>query len=94
MEKQTIFRKVSVHDRLPKEEGIYVVKNSQGWFEAIFDNNYLFHGEFTDCSGVTHWLEEVTINTIIQPSRRGNIPTKEYCDGYINGANYILNLLK
>jgi hypothetical protein len=94
MEKQTIFRKVSVTDRLPEKEGIYVVKNDQSYFEAIFDHNYSFHGEFTDCSGVTHWLEEI------------ELPTEEETTDYVNknfpnnktfvcyGIMYILNKLK
>ena len=96
MEKQTIFRKVSVTDRLPEKEGIYVVKNDQSYFEAIFDHNYSFHGEFTDCSGVTHWLEEIELplDPIIQPARRGVPATKEYSEGYLNGVKFILNKLK
>lgn len=51
----------------PKKEGVYVVKTMYGRFDAIWDNHFGFHQEFTDCSGITHWYEEITLpdDTII-----------------------------
>lgn len=51
----------------PKKEGVYVVKTDTGRFEANWNEQYGFHMEFTDCSGVTHWYEPITLpdDTII-----------------------------
>ena len=44
----------------PENEGRYVVKTDDGFFEVNYNERYGFHEEFTDCSGVTHWLRLVS----------------------------------
>lgn len=40
----------------PEKEGRYIATNGLGWFEVNYNDHYEFHEEFTDCSGLTHWL--------------------------------------
>lgn len=40
----------------PIKTGLYIVTNGVGFFEVQYDSQYKFHEEFTDCSGVTHYL--------------------------------------
>lgn len=48
----------------PKEDGRYIVTNGNGWFEVSYDEHYSFHEEFTDCSGITHYLRPVEGNVL------------------------------
>lgn len=57
-----LHREISVNDRLPDFEGMYMVINADlAMFQATYDKEYSFHEEFTDCSGVTHWLEPIEL---------------------------------
>ena len=59
-----LHREISVNDRLPDFEGTHTVINADlAMFQATYDKEFSFHEEFTDCSGVTHWLEPVEIPT-------------------------------
>lgn len=104
MEKLKIFRKVK-----PDENKLELDRDYFGlvYGEEIHSLQWRLHGdrdEYADFfirddekvffDEVDWILEEVTINTVIQPTRRGKIPTSEYSEGFIEGANYILNLLK
>lgn len=46
----------------PLKEGRYIVTNGRGWFEVNWDEHYGFHEEFTDCSGLTHYLRPTKNN--------------------------------
>jgi len=89
MEKQTIFRKVYVHDRLPEKDGVYLTDKGILYYHEKFN-------AFKFGSSVEYWLEEITWHNkqVIIPCRRGEKPTTEYCEGYTQGANFILNKLK
>lgn len=54
----TIYIETPISDP-PKEEGRYIVTNGWGWFEVGYYKEYGFAEEFTDCSGLTHWLRPV-----------------------------------
>lgn len=77
----------------PDKEGRYLVSNGLGWFEVSYSKLYGFHEEFTDCSGIDTWLEEVVI-----PSDQDmiSIESTYYHDpeSFVDGANYILNQLE
>ena len=55
-----VYVPVSVEEN-PTDESTYIVKNEHGWMEVMWCEEYGFHEEFTDCSGVTHWLRKITI---------------------------------
>ena len=56
----TIYRKVAVSEE-PKHNGNYHCIFPEGHIFTIpFLKEYGFHEEFTDCSGITHYLEEIT----------------------------------
>ena len=58
--KNSKYIEVSVSDRLPDKEGTYICIFSSGEAMSIpYWKEYSFALEFTDCSGITHWLEEV-----------------------------------
>lgn len=91
----SVYRKVLVSERLPSEDGVYIVKNENGSFECEYCKEYSFYDEFSDCSGITYWLEEVELPTdqdIVNESNKLN--TNERSIGFENGANYVLNKLK
>ncbi|MBG0512911.1 hypothetical protein [Elizabethkingia meningoseptica] len=53
-----LYREISVNDRSPDSEGVYTVVNvDKAMFQVSYNKQFGFHEEFTDCSGVTHWLE-------------------------------------
>ena len=57
---ETLYRKTAVSERLPETEGIYHCIFSGGHIFTIpYLKEYSFHEEFTDCSEITHWLEEI-----------------------------------
>lgn len=61
---ETLYRKVKVNERLPETEGIYHCIFSDGHvFTIPYLKEYSFHEEFTDCSVITHWLEEIPDNS-------------------------------
>lgn len=62
----TIYRTVSVRERLPKEENNYDVIFFEGTEHRCvqtvhFDRQYYFHCPDMDCTGITHWLEEIEL---------------------------------
>ena len=58
--KNTKYIKVSVKDRQPEKEGTYICIFSNNIARSIqYYKEYSFADEFTDCSGITHWLQEV-----------------------------------
>lgn len=92
--KETIFKKVNVSDRLPKERSYVATVNTMGGIDTLY---HIGDGEFTNShvdtdtfNYIESWLEEIEL-----PSEEEVI---ESCRGaktsYINGANYILNKLK
>lgn len=93
-----LYREVSVIDRLPQTEGRYLVKSHGEWFSASYLEQFSFHEEMLDCSGVTHWLEEVELPTItvIRNTAMENKDIAGYFEelAFETGANYILNKLK
>ena len=61
---ETIYRKVAVSEE-PKHSGNYHCIFPEGHIFTIpFLKEYGFHEEFTDCSGITHYLEEIPDPTI------------------------------
>ena len=55
----TIYRKVAISEE-PKHNGNYHCIFPEGQIFTIpFLKEYGFHDEFTDCSGITHYLEEI-----------------------------------
>ena len=60
---ETIYRKVAVSEE-PKHNGNYHCIFPEGHIFTIpFLKEYGFHEEFTDCSGITHYLEEISDTT-------------------------------
>ena len=56
---ETIYRKVAISEE-PKHNGNYHCIFPEGQIFTIpFLKEYGFHDEFTDCSGITHYLEEI-----------------------------------
>ena len=56
---ETLYRKVAVSEE-PKHNGNYHCIFPEGHIFTIpFLKEYGFHDEFTDCSGITHYLEEI-----------------------------------
>ena len=57
---ETLYRKVAVSEE-PKHNGNYHCIFPEGHIFTIpFLKEYGFHDEFTDCSGITHYLEEIS----------------------------------
>ena len=57
---KTKFTKVAVEERLPLKEGNYIVEFPEGMFMSVcYTEDYSFHEEFTDCSEIVNWLEEI-----------------------------------
>ena len=55
----TIYKKVAISEE-PKHNGNYHCIFPEGHIFTIpFLKEYGFHDEFTDCSGITHYLEEI-----------------------------------
>ena len=49
-------------------DGRYIVCNDIGKFEVNYDSHFDFHEEFTDCSGLTHYLRPLPAGTkLLQP---------------------------
>jgi hypothetical protein len=60
---KTKFIKVAVSEKLPEEEGNYHCVFPEGQIFTIpFSKDFGFHEEFTDCSGITHYLIEIPDN--------------------------------
>ena len=56
---ETLYRKVAISEE-PKHNGNYHCIFPEGQIFTIpFLKEYGFHDEFTDCSGITHYLEEI-----------------------------------
>lgn len=52
--------KVPTAERLPKKLGNYLCVFPDGQIMAVqYDNKFGFFAEFQDCSGITHFLEEI-----------------------------------
>ena len=61
---EILYRKVAVSEE-PKHNGNYHCIFPEGQIFTIpFLKEYGFHEEFTDCSGITHYLEEIPDPTI------------------------------
>lgn len=61
---ETLYRKVAASEE-PKHNGNYHCIFPEGQIFTIpFLKEYGFHEEFTDCSGITHYLEEIPDPTI------------------------------
>ena len=104
-----IYEKVQIKDRVPKTEGRYIVgftikhilpKGDQIFdysFMADYSEQYSFHEEMTDCTGIEWWLDPVCI-----PSDR-EIADKAYQEwhnvhltgelGFNDGAKWLLRKL-
>ncbi|MCE4064319.1 hypothetical protein LXM63_04380 [Chryseobacterium gleum] len=58
--KNSKYIKVSVSEKLPEKEGTYICIFSNNIARSIqYYKEYSFADEFTDCSGIIHWLKEV-----------------------------------
>lgn len=97
---KNIYRTVSVGDRLPETEGRYVVFNHGQWHESDYCKQYSFHEEMTDCSGVTHWMEEVELPTEEEMDKAGDEFSSMHIDGafafnaFMHGASFVINHIK
>lgn len=94
-----LYRQVSVSDRLPQTEGRYLVKSHGEWFSASYLEQFSFNEEMLDCSGVTHWLEEISLptNEEIRKERDAYSYSKIsglFRDGWRFGIKYILENLE
>lgn len=99
--KNKIFRQVFVADRLPKNEGSYIVGYEHGSFQCAYNTHYSFHAEFTDCSMIEWWLEEICLPTEDSVHKEsvkyyGNSPGERSLNIFIfkHGAKFILNKIK
>lgn len=91
----SVFVKVKVTERLPNNEGRYMVGYEYGAFESSYSIDFNFYEEFTDCSIIDWWLEEIELPSeedIMHEENKQH--TNEASIGFIKGANYILNKLK
>ena len=78
---ETIYRKVAVSEE-PKHNGNYHCIFPEGHIFTIpFLKEYGFHEEFTDCSGITHYLEEIPDPTIqLQADKAELLEALERCN--------------
>jgi hypothetical protein len=88
-----IYIEVPAAERLPEKEGRYIVSNGLGWFEVNYSKQFSFHEEFTDCSGVTHWLEPVEVPTDGEIESH-SLLQEEFCNCFDKGVEWILQKLK
>lgn len=90
--KDKLYREVSVTDRLPQTERRYLVKSHGEWFSASYLEQFSFHEEMLDCSGVTHWLEEISLPTNEEVARKcGDIAIES---GSIDiGSHFMLGII-
>lgn len=87
MEKQTVFRKVSVKERLPSESGIYLTNKCTLHFISGCKR---FMG-----NDPQWWLEEIELPSDEDIQLRSKLQHSEQrSDGFVFGANYILNKIK
>lgn len=93
MKTTKIYIEVSVWERWPEKEGRYIVSNGLGWFEVNYSKQFSFHEEFTDCSGVTHWLEPVEVPTD-EEIENHSLLQEGFCNCFDEGAEWILQKLK
>lgn len=93
MKTTKIYIEVSVWERWPEKEGRYIVSNGLGWFEVNYSKQFSFHEEFTDCSGVTHWLEPVEVPTD-EEIENHSLYQEGFCSCYDEGVEWILQKLK
>lgn len=103
MEKQTVFRKVSVKDRLPKDNTYVATINTLGGIDTFYHkSNGVFsvsHASRVGVSYISVWLEEIELPTDYEILEYA---IDERCiedydmkkDVFVCGANYILNKLK
>jgi hypothetical protein len=95
MKTTKIYIEAPVSERLPEKEGRYIVSNGLGWFEVNYSKQFSFHEEFTDCSGVTHWLEPVEVpNHEEIETGKGFMKNEMFVIGYNRAVNWILQKLK
>jgi hypothetical protein len=93
MKPTKIYIEVPVAERLPDKEGRYIVSNGLGWFEVNYSKQFSFHEEFTDCSGVTHWIEPVEVPTD-EEIESHSLLQEEFCNCFDKGVQWILQKLK
>ena len=77
----TLYRKVAISEE-PKHNGNYHCIFPEGQIFTIpFLKEYGFHEEFTDCSGITHYLEEIPDPTIqLQADKAELLEALERCN--------------
>lgn len=101
MTKQVVYRKVNVSES-PKKGGNYHCIFFGGTdYESMctvqYDKKFGFHEEFTDCTGITHWLKAVELPSEIEITEwvKGHAYyghcTQEYHEGLEEGARYLLD---
>lgn len=83
MKKQTVFRKVSVNDRLPFESGFYLTNNGMLHFLSGWKR-------FIGCA--EWWLEEVKLPSDEELKKAAE--NHAFTNAFKLGANYILNKIK
>ena len=87
---KTILRKVDLKERLPEIEDNYDVIFFEGSVHRSaatvhFDKQHYFHCADMDCTGITHWLEEVELpdtTSIIKEARDNSITQDEHFGQY------------
>lgn len=94
MKTTKIYIEVPVAEKLPEKEGRYIVSNGLGWFEVNYCKQFSFHEEFTDCSGVTHWLEAVEVPTDEEILNETDIKQDKHQTPFLRGVEWILQKLK
>lgn len=96
MKTNTIYIPIDIRERLPEKDGRYIVNNHGQWHEANYCKEYSFHEEMTDCSAVTHWMEEVVL---LEPNdmelmRTASTQWPISYEAFMSGASFILNHIK
>ena len=78
---KVLYRKVAVSEE-PKHNGNYHCIFPEGQIFTIpFLKEYGFHDEFTDCSGITHYLEEIpNPTTQLQADKAELLEALERCN--------------
>lgn len=67
------------------EDGNYVVTNGLAFFEVSYCKQFSFHEEFTDCSGLTHYLRPIStvaLDNAVQMLH--NHPAKHLIQEFLN----------
>lgn len=93
----SVFIKVPISERFPKESGDYYSNIGRVYFKA---NKFYLRDEqvITKTSSVVWWLEEIELPTEEEMNKLKPFPDDSvvavYDSGFYNGANFILDKLK